>query len=131
MYSGRAFADFFIPRFIVPITVIEYDNDSRIVSNMFLEPIPFQYTFWNVRHNALKKCRKHKLNVKHRWRLEPSALHKRKDTNGVLRTYLFAQSWKPVFGREVKKIQNSSAFAADGTVESIPNGPVDGVVDRV
>jgi len=46
-------------------------------------------------------------------------------------TYLFAESWKPVLGGEVKEIQHGSAVAANGTVERIPDGPVDGVINRV
>lgn len=45
--------------------------------------------------------------------------------------YLFAQSGKLVLGREVKEIQYRSAFTPNGAVESIPNGPVDGVIDRI
>jgi len=45
--------------------------------------------------------------------------------------YLFAQSGKLVLGREVKEIQYGSAVTANGAMESIPNGPVDGVIDRI
>jgi len=45
--------------------------------------------------------------------------------------YLFAQSGKLELGREVKEIQYGSAVTANGAVESIPNGPVDGVIDRI
>lgn len=44
---------------------------------------------------------------------------------------LFAQSRKFVLGREMKEIQNGSAFATDGTVEGIPYGLVDRVVDHI
>lgn len=46
-------------------------------------------------------------------------------------TYLFAEGRKPVLGGEVKEIQHGSAVAANGTVERVPDGPVDSIVDRV
>jgi len=45
--------------------------------------------------------------------------------------YLFTQRGKLILGCKVKEIQYGSAVTANGAVESIPNRPVDGVIDHI
>jgi len=76
--------------------------------------------------------------VKGRGILKGTLCSGNKQMNGIVSllevytlTYLFADGRKPVLRGEVKEIQHSAAVAANGAVERVPDGPVDGVVDRV